>query len=137
MILTTSFYQACICLFFSHLVLITSHSIAKSLVFPNMKTNHSYTEQFTYNFALKLDYFFYTPCRSSTDLFPDYHDVHIEIPCSQTKENGNDNDDPGVEPDEEDLADHRPNNQQVGALHEDNFMRSRKVRTRTTAKSTS
>ena len=61
--------------------------------------------------------------RSSADLFPDYHDVHIEIPCSQTEENGNDNDDPGVEPDEEDLADHRPNNQQVGATYEDNFMR--------------
>ena len=95
-----------------------------------METNRSYTEQFMNNFALKLDYFFYTPCRSSKDLFPDYHDVHIEIPCSQTEENGNDNYNPCVEPNEEDLADHRLNNQQVGATYEDNFMRSQTGRER-------
>ena len=63
---------------------------------------------------------------SSTDLFidyPQYHDMHVEIPHDQFQENENDNDETGIEPDEENLTDQRPNNQQVGASYEDKFMK--------------
>jgi hypothetical protein len=47
--------------FFLHLVWKARHSIAKSLIFPNMKTTCSYAKWFTYNSGLKFDYlFFYT-----------------------------------------------------------------------------
>jgi hypothetical protein len=61
--LTNIFNRPRTCLFFLHLAWKACHSIAKSLIFPNMKTNCSYAEWFTYNSALKFDYLFFdTPC---------------------------------------------------------------------------
>ena len=62
----------------------------------------------------------------STDSFHDYTQSDVQVPRSPIKENRNDGVDQNVpvDPQEQDVAvDHRPDERQVGATYEDNFLR--------------